>query len=67
MEDLAYLPSEGKIFAKLTKLPNSFANLLETIFFGFGKNPKMPSTFNKLLEIVEILCMQGKTITPSVH
>jgi len=32
-------------------LPNSFANLLEAIFCGFGKNPRMPSTFSKLLEL----------------
>jgi len=33
----------------LPKLPSSFANLLETVFYGFGKNPRMPSTFSKLL------------------
>jgi len=54
------MPSDGGLgifakwrgnFAKLTKLPSSFANLLETVFYGFGKNPKMLNTFSKLLEL----------------
>jgi len=55
------MPSDGGLdifakwrenFAKLTKLPNSFANLLEDIFCGSGKNPRMPITFSKLLELL---------------
>jgi hypothetical protein len=42
MEDLAFLPSEG----------GCFANLLEAVFYGFGKNSRMPSTFSKLLELL---------------
>jgi len=57
MEDLAYLPSEGGI--KLIKLPSSFANLLEVVFCGFGKNFMMPSTFSmELLQLCRTLrCM----------
>jgi hypothetical protein len=33
-------------------LPSSFANLLEAVFYDFGKNPRMPSTFSKLLELL---------------
>jgi len=54
MEDLAYWPSEGGIFAKLTKLSSSFDNLLEAVFCGFSKNSRMLSNFNKLLELLSI-------------
>jgi hypothetical protein len=47
-------------FAKLTKLPSSFVNLLEAVFYGFGKNPRMPSTFSKLLEL---LCIIGQCLS----
>jgi hypothetical protein len=33
-------------------MPSTFANLLETVFCGFGKNPRMPSPFSKLLELL---------------
>ena len=58
------MPSDGGLgifakrrgnFAKLTKLPSSFANLLEAVFCGFGKNPRMPSTFSKLLELLLVV------------
>jgi len=42
-------------FAKLTNLPSSFANLLEAVFYGFVKNPRMSSTFSKLLELLKSL------------
>jgi hypothetical protein len=50
MEDLTYLLNEGGDFVKLTKLPNSFVNLLEAVFCGFDKNPKIPNFLSKLLE-----------------
>jgi hypothetical protein len=33
-------------------LSSSFANLLEAVFCGFGENPRMPSNFSKLLELL---------------
>ena len=50
-------------FAKLTKLPSSFANLLEAIFFyGFGKNPRMPSNFSKLLKLLGAVFWNGSRL-----
>jgi len=52
------MPSDGGfgIFVKrrgnFTKLTIRFTNLLETVFCGFGKNPRMPSTFSKPLELL---------------
>jgi hypothetical protein len=49
-----FAPGRGK-FAKLPKMPSTFANLLEPVFCGFGKNPRMPSPFSKLLELLLML------------
>ena len=51
-EGLGIFAKWRRNFAKLTNLPSSFANLLEAVFYGFGKNLRMPSTFSKMLELV---------------
>jgi hypothetical protein len=49
-----FAPGRGK-FAKLPKIPSTFANLLEAVFYDFGKNPRMPSPSSKMLELLFII------------